>query len=57
MKSLIIKALIILTFISAILIWNFGWSVGLIAFAAFMVLLLIGSGTIGHIILYFKNRK
>lgn len=57
MKSLIIKALIVLVGMSAILIWNFGWAVGLIAFSAMMIILLIGSGAIGHIILYLKNKK
>jgi hypothetical protein len=41
---------------SGMLILKFGWLVGFIAFAASGLALLIGTGALGHIILWIKNK-
>lgn len=54
--TLVLRGLIIMIIFSGMLILKFGWLVGLIAFAASGLVLLIGTGAIGHIILWIIEK-
>jgi hypothetical protein len=54
---MIYKTVLVFAGIYAILVWNFGWGNGSIAFGAFMVIFLIASGAGTWVVKYFKDRK
>ena len=56
MKTIIIRGFIFFTLFSGFIVYQLGWLTGAIVFAAAFLFLLIGTGALGHIILWLKDK-